>query len=137
MVAFFECCLFVWLLGPSCRSGRINKQWDPQLKGWYVTIKGAGIIGTYQVEKIARLTGRIQACRSYIYDENHCACSSSMCFSAMIGLFQPQMATRQLVKSRIKPLPARGAILQAGLFLTLSWTSVYARDGRDNACACE
>lgn len=31
--------------------------------------KVADIIGTYQVEKIARLPGRIQACRSYIYDE--------------------------------------------------------------------
>jgi hypothetical protein len=69
VVAFFECCLFVGLLGPSCRSGRINKQWGPQLKSWYVTIKGGGDYGTYQVEKIARLPGRIQACRSYIYDE--------------------------------------------------------------------
>ena len=31
--------------------------------------KVAGIIGTYQVEKTARLPGRILACRSYIYDE--------------------------------------------------------------------
>ena len=56
-------------LDPPAAVGGSTNSGVRSLKVGMSPLKSAGIIGTYQVEKIARLPGRIQACRSYIYDE--------------------------------------------------------------------
>ena len=56
-------------LDPPAAVGGSTNSGVRSLKVGMSPLKAAGIIGTYQVEKIARLPGRIQACRSYIYDE--------------------------------------------------------------------
>ena len=56
-------------LDPPAAVGGSTNSGVRSLKVGMSPLKVAGIIGTYQVEKIARLPGRIQACRSYIYDE--------------------------------------------------------------------
>ena len=99
------------------------------------------LIGPHQIEKVKRFPGKVEACRTYIYDEKHLQVRFAHAFflnNKLVSATDGHLTTCSLWQWASRLTRWAGHIVHnvCTLLFRLFLPSVCARDGRDSVCAC-